>query len=146
MVSFQCEVNEGSAARRQGRAEARGRRRRTAAVRTVRRPRRTRPAQLRHLFRRVADGADIHDSAERRVEYVAAGGDHLALLQAILHAFGLRRRQAQGGAVVAPTIVGGDEAATAVGGRGAETMSDALRLERTKVRRFGRDTAIIGYC
>ncbi len=49
-------------------------------------------------------------------------------------------------AFVAPTIVGGDEAATAVGGRGAETMSDALRLERTKVRRFGRDTAIIGYC
>ena len=49
-------------------------------------------------------------------------------------------------AFVAPTIVGGDEAPSAVGGRGAETMPDALRLERTKVRRFGRDTAIIGYC
>ena len=49
-------------------------------------------------------------------------------------------------AFVAPTIVGGAEAPSAVGGRGTETMSDALKLERTKVRRFGRDTAIIGYC
>ena len=49
-------------------------------------------------------------------------------------------------AFVAPTIIGGDEAPTAVGGLGVGTMSAALRLERTKVRRFGRDTAIIGYC
>ena len=49
-------------------------------------------------------------------------------------------------AFVAPTIIGGDEAPSAVGGLGVGTMSDALKLERTKVRRFGRDTAIIGYC
>ena len=49
-------------------------------------------------------------------------------------------------AFVAPTIIGGDEAPTPVGGLGVGTMSAALRLERTKVRRFGRDTAIIGYC
>lgn len=49
-------------------------------------------------------------------------------------------------AFVAPTIIGGDEAPTAIGGRGVDMMSDALRLERVKVRRFGRDTAIIGYC
>ena len=49
-------------------------------------------------------------------------------------------------AFVAPTIIGGDEAPTPVGGLGVGTMSGALRLERTKVRRFGRDTAIIGYC
>ncbi len=49
-------------------------------------------------------------------------------------------------AFVAPTIIGGEEAPTAVGGLGVGTMSAALRLERPKVRRFGRDTAIIGYC
>ena len=49
-------------------------------------------------------------------------------------------------AFVAPTVVGGDEAPSAVGGLGAGTMSGALKLERPKVRRFGRDTAIIGYC
>ncbi len=49
-------------------------------------------------------------------------------------------------AFVAPTIIGGDEAPTAVGGRGVDTMSDVLKLERTRVRRLGRDTAIIGYC
>ena len=49
-------------------------------------------------------------------------------------------------AFVAPTIIGGEEAPTPVGGLGVGTMSAALRLERTKVRRFGRDTAIIGYC
>ena len=49
-------------------------------------------------------------------------------------------------AFVAPTIIGGRDAPSAVGGRGAGAMHAALRLERTKVRRFGRDTAIIGYC
>jgi diaminohydroxyphosphoribosylaminopyrimidine deaminase/5-amino-6-(5-phosphoribosylamino)uracil reductase len=49
-------------------------------------------------------------------------------------------------AFVAPTIIGGDEAPAAIGGRGVDMMSDALRLERVKVRRFGRDTAITGYC
>ena len=49
-------------------------------------------------------------------------------------------------AFVAPMIIGGDGAPAAVGGRGVERMSDALRLQRVKVRRFGRDTAVIGYC
>lgn len=49
-------------------------------------------------------------------------------------------------AFVAPTIIGGDDALAAVGGRGFDRMADALRLERVKVRRFGRDTAVIGYC
>ncbi len=49
-------------------------------------------------------------------------------------------------AFVAPTIIGGDEAPSAVGGLGVGAMAAAIKLERTKVRRFGRDTAIIGYC
>ena len=48
-------------------------------------------------------------------------------------------------ALVAPTIVGGRDAPTAVGGLGAEKMADALRLDRVEVLQMGRDVAIIGY-
>ena len=46
---------------------------------------------------------------------------------------------------VAPTIIGGRDAPTAVGGVGAEKMADALRLERVEVIQMGLDVAIIGY-
>lgn len=48
-------------------------------------------------------------------------------------------------AFIAPIIVGGDKAITAVGGEGAERMADALRLERIKVDRFGDDIMVSGY-
>ena len=49
-------------------------------------------------------------------------------------------------AFVAPTIIGGDAAPTPVGGEGVGHMADALKLERVKVQKFGRDVAIVGYC
>lgn len=49
-------------------------------------------------------------------------------------------------AFVAPVIIGGSAAASPVGGLGAETMRESARLWDVTTRRFGGDTAIIGYC
>ena len=49
-------------------------------------------------------------------------------------------------AFVAPTIIGGKMAPSPVGGDGHEKMADALRLRRVRVRNFGDDVALIGYC
>lgn len=49
-------------------------------------------------------------------------------------------------AFVAPVIIGGSAAASPVGGLGAETMRESARLRDVATRRFGADTAIIGYC
>jgi diaminohydroxyphosphoribosylaminopyrimidine deaminase/5-amino-6-(5-phosphoribosylamino)uracil reductase len=49
-------------------------------------------------------------------------------------------------AFIAPTIIGGKDAPTPVGGAGFERIADALRLERVKWDRYGRDMAITGYC
>jgi diaminohydroxyphosphoribosylaminopyrimidine deaminase/5-amino-6-(5-phosphoribosylamino)uracil reductase len=48
-------------------------------------------------------------------------------------------------AFVAPLIIGGDGARTAVGGNGVERVSAAFRCERVKVERFGDDVLISGY-
>jgi diaminohydroxyphosphoribosylaminopyrimidine deaminase/5-amino-6-(5-phosphoribosylamino)uracil reductase len=47
-------------------------------------------------------------------------------------------------AVIAPMIVGGD-APSAVVGRGAERMADALRLSEISVERLGEDVLVVGY-
>ena len=47
---------------------------------------------------------------------------------------------------VAPTIIGGKLAPSPVGGDGHEKMADALRLRDVRVRTFGEDVAVIGYC
>ena len=49
-------------------------------------------------------------------------------------------------AFVAPTIIGGDRAPSPVGGQGATLMSEAIRLSKVRVERFGDDVAIIGRC
>jgi len=46
---------------------------------------------------------------------------------------------------IAPVIIGGAEARLAVGGKGAERITDALRLSHVKVERFGDDVMICGY-
>lgn len=48
-------------------------------------------------------------------------------------------------AFVAPLVIGGDDAVSAVGGLGAEKMADATRLDRVSVERFGDDVMISGY-
>ena len=49
-------------------------------------------------------------------------------------------------AFIAPTIIGGKEAPTPVGGVGAALMGETARLERVKVVRFEDDLAVTGYC
>jgi len=46
---------------------------------------------------------------------------------------------------IAPKIVGGSEAPTAVGGEGVERMKDALKLEGVEVIRHGDDIEVTGY-
>ena len=46
---------------------------------------------------------------------------------------------------IAPKIIGGAEAPSAVGGRGAELMADALQLERTTMFQRGDDIELTGY-
>lgn len=48
-------------------------------------------------------------------------------------------------AVVAPMIIGGAGTPTAVAGRGAERMADALRLRDVTVDRLGEDILVTGY-
>jgi diaminohydroxyphosphoribosylaminopyrimidine deaminase/5-amino-6-(5-phosphoribosylamino)uracil reductase len=48
-------------------------------------------------------------------------------------------------AIIAPTIIGGKEAPTAVAGRGARRMADALRLRDVTVERLGEDVLVTGY-
>ncbi|MBI2851099.1 MAG: bifunctional diaminohydroxyphosphoribosylaminopyrimidine deaminase/5-amino-6-(5-phosphoribosylamino)uracil reductase RibD [Chloroflexi bacterium] len=46
---------------------------------------------------------------------------------------------------IAPVIIGGEEAKTAVAGIGVERVADAIKLERVKLERFGDDVMINGY-
>ncbi len=46
---------------------------------------------------------------------------------------------------VAPIIIGGQDAPSAVGGAGAEKIAESLQLERVEVARHGRDVEITGY-
>lgn len=46
---------------------------------------------------------------------------------------------------IAPMIIGGREAPTAVGGKGAETLRDALQLQDVEIAQRGRDIEVIGY-
>jgi diaminohydroxyphosphoribosylaminopyrimidine deaminase/5-amino-6-(5-phosphoribosylamino)uracil reductase len=48
-------------------------------------------------------------------------------------------------AFIAPMIIGGREAKTAVGGKGAERIAQALKLENVKLERFGEDVMICGH-
>jgi diaminohydroxyphosphoribosylaminopyrimidine deaminase/5-amino-6-(5-phosphoribosylamino)uracil reductase len=46
---------------------------------------------------------------------------------------------------IAPMIIGGQDAPSAIGGDGAETISEAMQLEDVQVERRGRDIEISGY-
>ncbi len=47
--------------------------------------------------------------------------------------------------LVAPVIIGGDDAPTAIDGRGAASLADALHLDHVEVFRHGDDIEITGY-
>jgi len=46
---------------------------------------------------------------------------------------------------IAPMIIGGDDAPSAIGGAGAEKIAEALQLENTYVQQRGRDIEVTGY-
>ena len=46
---------------------------------------------------------------------------------------------------VAPMIMGGQEAPSAIGGAGAEAIAEAVQLEKVEVRRHANDVEITGY-
>ena len=46
---------------------------------------------------------------------------------------------------IAPKIIGGTDAPSAIGGSGIEAMADALELERVTVARHGKDIEVTGY-
>ncbi len=48
-------------------------------------------------------------------------------------------------AFIAPVIIGGEKAKTAVAGRGVGKVVDSLKLERVNVLRLGRDVMVSGY-
>jgi diaminohydroxyphosphoribosylaminopyrimidine deaminase/5-amino-6-(5-phosphoribosylamino)uracil reductase len=48
-------------------------------------------------------------------------------------------------AFIAPIIIGGAEARTAVAGSGVDKVADSFRLERVKVEKFGDNLAVSGY-
>jgi diaminohydroxyphosphoribosylaminopyrimidine deaminase/5-amino-6-(5-phosphoribosylamino)uracil reductase len=48
-------------------------------------------------------------------------------------------------AIIAPIIIGGQEAPAAVAGRGARRMADALRLRDVTIERLGEDVLVTGY-
>ena len=48
-------------------------------------------------------------------------------------------------AFVAPVIIGGKEAKTAVGGKGVDKVADSVKLEQVSLEKFGNDFMISGY-
>ncbi len=48
-------------------------------------------------------------------------------------------------AFIAPIVIGGEEAKTAVAGKGIDKVIDAIKLERISVEKFGEDLMISGY-
>lgn len=46
---------------------------------------------------------------------------------------------------IAPMIIGGQDAPSAIGGAGAEKIADSLQLDRVEVKQHGRDVEITGY-
>ncbi|MDH5696669.1 MAG: dihydrofolate reductase family protein, partial [Dehalococcoidia bacterium] len=48
-------------------------------------------------------------------------------------------------AFIAPIIIGGGEAKTAVAGKGVDKVADSFRLERVRVKKLGDDLMVSGY-
>ena len=46
---------------------------------------------------------------------------------------------------IAPIIIGGEKARTAIGGKGTDKIVNSLKLERIKTKRFDSDMMITGY-
>ncbi len=47
--------------------------------------------------------------------------------------------------MIAPLVIGGSEAPSAIGGKGVETLNDAINLSDIQIVRHGSDIEITGY-
>lgn len=113
----------------------------------------------------IVFGSENGNAKELREQGVEIVNSDRADLRGVLQELGRRSLQSvlvEGGAAVAgefidaglvnkvtffiaPKIIGGTEAPSAVGGRGVEAMSGALELERTTVVQRGHDIEVTGY-
>ncbi|MDQ2975966.1 MAG: bifunctional diaminohydroxyphosphoribosylaminopyrimidine deaminase/5-amino-6-(5-phosphoribosylamino)uracil reductase RibD [Acidobacteriota bacterium] len=111
-----------------------------------------------------AEKSKVEALASRGVEVVrdqANGRDLLAILEELGHR-SIQSVLVEGGAGIAgkfldaglvdkvsiflaPVIIGGREAPNAVGGEGAETLTEALELQDMEVAQRGRDLEVTGY-
>jgi diaminohydroxyphosphoribosylaminopyrimidine deaminase/5-amino-6-(5-phosphoribosylamino)uracil reductase len=48
-------------------------------------------------------------------------------------------------AFIAPVIIGGEDAKSAVGGQGANRIGQAVKLNRIRMERCGSDMMVVGY-
>jgi len=110
-----------------------------------------------------ANGDSLDALSERNVEVVAQ--DSALDLASVLDHLGKRSLQSvlvEGGPslsgllleaelidkvtfFIAPMVVGGQDAPSAIAGAGAENISEAIRLQRIEVRQHGDDVEITGY-
>lgn len=82
----------------------------------------------------------LEDLAGRSIQSVLVeGGPALA---ALLFEAGLINKVTF---FVAPIIVGGQDAPSAIAGAGSEKMTDAMQLQKVEIREHGRDVEITGY-
>lgn len=111
-----------------------------------------------------AESAKVNLLRSSGIEIVCDEANGRDLL-AVLHELGARSIQSvlvEGGATVAgkllerglvnkvtfflaPIIIGGGDAPSAIGGAGAERLADALRLENIEIVRRGEDIEVTGY-
>lgn len=116
------------------------------------------------IFTDNTDEDKIKDLRSEGVEviYIAEGGRNL---QGVLQELGKREIQSvlvEGGAEVAgsfydaklidkisffiaPLVIGGKDAPTAIAGQGAQVLASAMRLKDTRISRHGNDLEITGY-
>jgi diaminohydroxyphosphoribosylaminopyrimidine deaminase/5-amino-6-(5-phosphoribosylamino)uracil reductase len=87
---------------------------------------------LRELFRVLGERQLISVLAEGGAEVLGSLRDH-GLIDAVV-------------AVLAARLIGGRAAPAAVGGEGAETLTDALALSDVSVEQLGGDLIVTGYC
>lgn len=116
------------------------------------------------IFSDSTDDGKISKLKDEGVEvlYISEGGRNL---QGVLQELGKREIQSvlvEGGAEVAgsffdaklidkitffiaPLVIGGKEAPTAIGGQGAQQLSSAMNLENVEIIQHGKDIEVTGY-
>jgi len=85
-------------------------------------------------------GATLDELGKRSIQSVLVEGG--PLLAGLLLEAGLVNKVTF---FVAPMIIGGQDAPSAIGGGGVEKVAEAPQLERVQVSQHGRDVAITGY-